>query len=141
MFSNTKTLIASVLFLFTGGLLLQSCNKVSDSNDREKAIELYAKSMKIINLYTDSMLKATDSTTANGLLIRLDDALSHLNYEFDDETDRRISEGENDTLAAATLRFVSVRDSILYRLGHKNPADSISGDPAMSDSVSVGQPS
>lgn len=131
---NTK--IFTVLLLpALAAIFPTSCVKESDNNDREKALELYTKSMTIINIYTDSMRRAPDSITANGLLIRLDDALSHLNYEFDDETDRKISEGENDTLAAATMRFVALRDSILYRLAHKNAADSISSDAELPDSV------
>ena len=85
------------------------CRNQGDHGQGEQARALYERSARIIVKYTDSLAQAHDSAT----ILRMDK-----NYDYPSDTDLAISEGENDTLANLTLKYVSLRDSLLYRLAH-----------------------
>lgn len=95
-----------------------SCRNNSDNGQGDKARSLYEHSVRLIMKYTDSLDMAKDSASILRIDKNYDEALTKLNYDYPADTDLLISEGENDTLTNLTLKYVSLRDSLLYRLAH-----------------------
>lgn len=115
------------------------CRQKDDGGRAANARALFERSVRLNALYTDSLRCAGDSATILRLSAAYDDALTHLNFEFPAETDPDMTEGENDTLITLTRRFVTLRDSMLYRLAHPLVlrADSVAADSLARDSVGV----
>lgn len=109
------------LILMTG-VLGCGCGRTEENSDSDQARSLYEQSVKLTRLYTDSMAQAKDSASVNRLALAYDKALTNLNYEYGSEIDPAISEGENDTLVNLTLRYISIKDSVLSRLKHTHLA-------------------
>lgn len=99
-------------------VLVGACSHSGQPTDADRARELYRHNLALLRSYTDSLSVARDSDRVLSLFSRFDDAVTKLNYNYPPDTDRLISEGENDTLARMTLRLVSLRDSLLYRFAH-----------------------
>lgn len=93
-----------------------ACQHKETSQLEIEADQLYHKSVELTKHYTDSMAKAKDSTTVIRLSQGLEDKITKLNYEYRPEAYLEISQGQNDTLTNLTLRFASMRDSLLYQL-------------------------
>lgn len=93
-----------------------ACRHKETSQLEIEADQLYHKSVELTKHYTDSMAKAKDSTTVIRLSQGLEDKITKLNYEYRPEAYLEISQGQNDTLTNLTLRFASMRDSLLYQL-------------------------
>ena len=117
-------------------IAVSGCRNQGDNGQGEQARALYERSARIIVKYTDSLAQAHDSATILRMDKNYDEELTKLNYDYPSDTDLAISEGENDTLANLTLKYVSLRDSLLYRLAHplvlRNdslPADTIPAKP------------
>lgn len=103
------------------------CGRQTDDSARIHARDLYLKSSRLLRAYCDSMAASRDSVSLLNLESRLKESLTRLNFEYPTETDLQISEGENDTLANLTSRYVSLRDSMLYLFAHPiSTADSLS---------------
>ena len=122
---------APVLILSGMAMLMScSCRRKEVSQLEIEADRLYHRSVELTKTYTDSMAKAKDSATVLRLDHSLDDKLTKLNYEYRAETYLEISQGQNDTLTNITLRFASLRDSLLNRFAHPlpSPNDSIPTD-------------
>lgn len=124
---------AAVCFTVLTLMMSVSCNRKEVSKSEIEADQLYHKSVKLTEEYTDSMTLAKDSATVLRLDQNLDDRLTKLNYEYSAEAYLEISQGQNDTLTNLTLRYVSIRDSLLYRFA--NPVSSV--DSIATDSVST----
>lgn len=99
-------------------IAVAGCRNQGDNVQGEQARALYERSVRIIVKYTDSLAQAHDSATILRMDKNYDEELTKLNYDYPSDTDLAISEGENDTLANLTLKYVSLRDSLLYRLAH-----------------------
>lgn len=120
-------------------LSVASCGQGQEKGRGEGPRALYQRSVRLMELYTDSLENARDSANIIRLSVALENKLTQLNYVFPADTDLDISEGENDTLSSMTERFVHLRDSLLWRLA--NPIllrpDSVATDGAANtDSVS-----
>lgn len=83
-----------------------------------EARRLYEKSVALTRLYTDSLKHVSDSASIERLAKGYESAITKLNYEFAPDVYTEISEGENDTLTTLTMRFITLRDSLVYRLDH-----------------------
>lgn len=112
-------------------LICWSCRQEDHNSKRVQAVNLYYKSVSLLNLYTDSLSHAGDSVAVIRLSDRLNNQLALLNFEFPSETDFEITEGENDTLMSLTEKYVLLRDSLLYAFAH--PA--VSPDSLATDSI------
>ncbi len=118
----------------------QGCRNNKKLPDRTPARELYTKSVKLLRLYTDSTLVSRDSATLNGLTERFDKRLTQLNYAYPAETALLFTEGENDTIAKLTAKYVIVRDSLLYRFAHPIARpDTSAQDSLASDTTFISQ--
>jgi len=124
--SESLSLLAGILFL---PAILAGCAKKAPDSNREEARQLFSKSIGLIKRYTDSISAARDSTSLFDLDNRFNTSLANLNFEYPSDTDLALSEGENDTLANVTMKYVAIRDSLLYAYAHpKADADSIATD-------------
>lgn len=110
--------------------LAVSCHHKEASQLEIEADQLYHKSVEITKLYTDSLQKAKDSTSVIRLSQGLEEKITKLNYDYRPEAYLEISQGQNDTLTNLTLRFASMRDSLLYQLSKpaQTPSDSTGND-------------
>lgn len=126
-----KLLYLSVIAI-CGGVMpsLFGCSGRNDNKRGADARVLYEKSLRLIKIYSDSLAVAKDSASVERLFKAYDDAVTRLNFDYPADTGLEISEGENDTLTNLTLRFVELRDSLLYRFAHPLviAPDSLAGD-------------
>lgn len=99
-------------------MALWGCGAKNDDSRAANARALFERSVRLNAQYTDSMRAARDSATILRLSEQYEEALTQLNFEYPADTDPDMSEGENDTLINLTRRFVTLRDSLLYRLAH-----------------------
>lgn len=115
-------------------LILAACTEKKTDQARVAARSLYQQSERILSKYTDSVKSARDSSSLLGIMERLDLALTECEFTYPPETDLRMSEGENDTLANLALRISFLRDSLLYVYAHPVvPSDSIPADSTTTD--------
>lgn len=119
-----RSLIYTILAVSIMTMTASSCIQKKERSLRGDARELYVKSRRITEAYLDSMASAKDSASLLSLCTGFDDAITKLNYEYSAGADYEISEGENDTLATLTTRFISIRDSLLHAYANstKEPA-------------------
>lgn len=131
-----KILSISVLTLSLVGTL-GSCVEKKENNLTAEAQSLFEKSREITLRYTDSLCQAKDSATLLRLISGYEDRMTKLNFEYPAETDLVIDEGQNDTLIKLSLRYISVRDSMLYRIAHTEMfRDTLAADSvAVNDSI------
>lgn len=97
-------------------LLSPGCGNKPADRSAEEAGELFRRSAALTRRYTDSLKSARDSVRISALSEAHDKAVTELNFEYRPDTDHAMTEGQNDTLAAVTLRYIQVRDSVLASL-------------------------
>lgn len=85
---------------------------------------LYAKSVELLRSYTDSLTRATDSASLQAMIQNFETALDKVNFEYPAETDFQLTEGQNDTLAELTTRFIETRDLQIKKILGIFPTDS-----------------
>lgn len=116
------------IVLFVALLLLTGCTGGNINSRDPQARQLYDKSVRLTREYIDSLHHAKDSAAIFRINREYDKAITNLNYDYPAETDFQISEGENDTLTSLNERYVHLRDSLLYRLAHPLPRDTVAPD-------------
>lgn len=122
-------------------IILAACTEKKTDPARIAARSLYQKSESILSKYTDSVKNARDSSSLLGIMDRLDLALTECEFTYPPETDLKMSEGENDTLANLAMRISFLRDSLLYVYAHPVvPTDSIPADSVAVNSSSPAVP-
>lgn len=109
--------------LITTLLILAACSSNNDEKGDEEARSLYTGTCRLAKIYTDSIRRAPDSTKAIALMERFDERLTELNFNHAPDTDLRLSEGENDTLALLLRRLRASYEARLDSLAHKKAAD------------------
>lgn len=125
-----------LLYLFliaVSFMTLEACGSKKTEGRNPQARQLYLNSLRLCKVYTDSMKHAGDSSEILRLGKAYDESLSKLEYNYPPDLGLEISEGENDTLTKLTLRFISVRDSVMKMLArqhieHKDSSDSSATD-------------
>lgn len=123
--------LSIALILLSFGLV--ACKEKQAPTLAKEAQELYSKSVGLISLYTDSLLASKDSSTLIQLDKRFENTLTKLNYQYPAGTDYEITEGENDTLTMMSVRYVSLKDSLLKAFAGNN----LSPDSIPADSIAV----
>ena len=118
----TSLLIGILIFC---SLMLESCNMGNGNQDDGQAAILYDKSVRLITAYTDSMSRAADTIAIQQLSERFEQQLDRLNNNVPAETDLRMSEGQNDTLAYLVEKWIQTRDKSLKKATGVIEADSI----------------
>lgn len=122
-------IIISIAMISTG------CIKKADHTLRKEARDLYLKSLALNTKYIDSISRCRDTATLLGIAERYDHALTALNYKYPAGTDYEVSEGENDTLKNLTMKFITVRDSLLMMFSKQM----VAADSLATDSVKQAQ--
>ncbi len=95
-----------------------ACGNRNTEGRDPQARQLYEKSVGLTKRYIDSLTHVADSASIERISKGYESAITKLNYEFAPDVYVDISEGENDTLTMLTLRFITLRDSLVYRLAH-----------------------
>ena len=86
-------------------------NERKDSKGEED--RLYAETLALIRQYSDSLEVSKDTAAIKNLMIHFQDRLDRLNNKVAPETDMRMSEGQNDTLAQMLIDLLRLRDERL----------------------------
>ncbi len=121
-----------MLFL-TVATVWGACGQISTRSTSGEEDRLYSESTQLIKRYTDSLANTYDSTTIHNLMVHFQDRLDKINNGVPPETDLRLSEGQNDTLAMLIEKLLRTRDESLR--GPKEPADSLATDSLKNDSI------
>ena len=103
-------------------------NERKDSKGEED--RLYAETLALIRQYSDSLEVSKDTAAIKNLMIHFQDRLDRLNNKVAPETDMRMSEGQNDTLAQMLIALLRLRDERLF-----GRTDTITADTFASDSL------
>lgn len=122
---NILKIMALCTVMFTG------CRTEGTDYNRIAAHQLYEKSVRLIELYTDSVKISTDSLMLQRLSMEFDDRLAKINFQFPADTDQHLTEQENDSIICLMDSLVSA-----FRIkGEELAARSYSD----SDSTSISQ--
>lgn len=95
---------AAIILLMTGG-----CRKTTTKDLSAEAATLFARSVTLIESYTDSLEAANDSARINRLLKTFDSKYTALNFEFPPDTDMSMTEEHNDSLIMLLDKMVTIR--------------------------------
>lgn len=107
---STKGIIyglSTVLSTLGFSLGMTGCREAK-GNDRAMAEQLFAKSERIVRLYTDSVRHVRDSASLHRMEEGVNARLSNINYQFPSDTDLRLTEEENDSLIKLMDRLTSL---------------------------------
>lgn len=108
-----------------------SCGSGDDGGRNVEAEKLYEQTCRLARTYTDSIAKAPDSSSLEGIMARFDERLAELNFQVTAETDYQMSEGHNDTIALLLGKLRGAYDARLDSLGHTiSLPDSLPAAPA-----------
>lgn len=132
-----KNIIVSSFILAIILIAGSACNTKQDNSARPEARSLYESDARILRNYIDSIYAAPDSARLLSLCREMDKKITEINCNHSPAADRSISEAENDTLIMLVNRYVTLRDSLLYRFAHPiEPADSAATDSLITDTPS-----
>lgn len=87
---------------------MAGCGNSGEKYDHAVAQQLFQKSVRLIELYTDSMKNVSDSATYRRLRDSFDDKLSKVNFQFPADTDLHLTQEENDSLMRMLDKFVKM---------------------------------
>ena len=80
-------------------LTVLSCGKKATEEEvPDEQITLYHQTLRLIQVYSDSLKYAVDSVETIDIFSRFNSKLDSLNFTVSPDTDLKLSEGENDTL-------------------------------------------
>lgn len=96
--------VAFCLSLF----VMAGCRNVGDQRDHASARQLFLKSVRLIELYTDSLINVSDSASYRRLKDDFDEKLAKVNFQFPADTDMWLTQEENDSLARMLDNFVKI---------------------------------
>lgn len=119
--------LAVILLSITAlGAINFACTSSKENDRAEQTKSLYEKSCCLIREYTDSIASAGDSISVQRYLSNFEDRLTHLNYEYEPDTDIYMTESQNDTLLTLTDHLLSKVDSVYMSFKiKKEPTDSV----------------
>lgn len=121
MMKHTRYLIPAIAIL-----LAASCSSNSEEKSEQEVRKLFEQTCKLTKLYTDSIKSANDTTAVEALMTRFDERMTDLNFSVTADTDLKLTEGQNDTIASLIAKLRSVYNARL---------DSVSGRHALPDSI------
>lgn len=116
---------SKVVLILIMSVIITACRDNSEKSDSGDATHLYNEICRTTQLYTDSMLNASDSIMLNALLTRYEERIDRLNFEVRADTDFSLTEGENDTIFQLITRLTETRRQRLQYLSGFSGNDSI----------------
>lgn len=103
--------------------LFTSCRNNDKRIDHTVADQLFAKSVKLIELYTDSIANASDSASFNRMVKDFDEKIAKVNFQFPANTDLQMTHDENDSIIHMLDRLVKTRKDKEKALCSKDSLD------------------
>lgn len=88
--------------------VLPACRNSGENHDHAVAEQLFQKSLRLIELYTDSMKNVSDSASYRRMKNDFDEKLAKVNFQFPADTDLHLTQEENDSLAKILDKFVKL---------------------------------
>lgn len=132
--THMLTLPVCICIFLSLELIFSSCASKNNSDDHDMAYHLFLKSVRMIDVYIDSIIQAPDSSALQQIFSNFNTKITTLNYEFPSDTDLELTEEENDSLIRMHKRLVMARmhmDSVLNKaltfdsITITTPADSV----------------
>lgn len=105
-------------FIPLGFLCFSACGKSVDENRSQDEDKLFESTCRLTKQYIDSLEHAPDSAALNAIMARFDNQLTSLNFSVRAETDYRLTEGRNDTIASLLDSLRRIYDERLHNLAH-----------------------
>ena len=87
---------------------LFSCRNNDNKNDHIMAEQLFLKSTRLIEVYTDSIRDVQDSMSFHRMRNEFDDKLAKINFQFPPDTDLKLTQEENDSLIRMLQKLIKV---------------------------------
>lgn len=116
---NTKKLIP--LFLYLSFILLSfSCGGNKENKEDNSADILFEKSVSLIKDFQTKIKNSPDSLTVDSLSELFEKQLTDLNFSVPPQTDMKLSEQENDSLATLLFQLEDLKKEKLKSLS-KHP--------------------
>ena len=107
-------LYISVLAALAG---VWGCSRPGNNPNRVMARSLYEREKALVSNSIRRLSVARDSATVKRIAEEYDKEMTKLNFSYPVDTDWDISESENDTIQRLSMKYVSLRDSLLDRFG------------------------
>lgn len=117
-----KTSFKIIPLSFLTATLISGCSHKTENYNEVAARQLFDKSVKLIELYTDSVRISTDSVMLKRLSAEFSDRMSKINFQFPADTDLHLSEQENDSIIKAMDKLVAEVKKREKQLAAKNEA-------------------
>lgn len=108
-----------IALIFAAAVGTAGCAREKKDNDRAESSALYHRTCTLTEQYIDSLKQAKDSTEVNRLLDVYEERIDELNFDVAPDTDYKLSEGENDTIAMLMDRLAATRAERLKTLDAK----------------------
>lgn len=96
--------------------LLAACGAPEEQLPPEEVDVLYAETLKLTSIYTDSLRLAADSASVDAIFARFNSAYDSLNMSVSPNTDLLLEEDRNDTIVTKLNRLLAVRKRKLESL-------------------------
>ena len=109
-------------------IVLPACRREEHDASLDAARSLYRESIELLKSYTDSAARARDSLHIANAENGYREASEALNYRYPPDTYVHLNEGQNDTLAMLTKRYLDTLEKSRKRLLEAT-ADSVAGQP------------
>ena len=116
------------LFLISGLVSLSfSCGEKKETREDNSSELLFEKSVALIKDYNGRIKGASDSLTVDSLTETFEKQLTDLNFSVPPQTDMKLTEQQNDSLATLLFQLEDIRKEKLRSLSKRNiqEADSI----------------
>lgn len=89
-------------------IMLASCHVEQNDSGKGMAHQLFAKSVSLVKVYTDSIGSVNDSASFNRMREDFDEKMAKINFQFPPDTDLNMTEEENDSLIKMLDRLVKI---------------------------------
>lgn len=109
--NNILLLPIAILMVLTYG-----CSKSNEQSSSDDASRMYNELKKLVISSTDSLKSASDSTSVATAVENYEKLLTKIIMHYPAQTDMRLSQGQQDTLAQLTEKFVSLHREKNHRL-------------------------
>lgn len=120
-----------LLFLLAVLQLFTSCRQSEKNIQDHASLALYQQTCELTEAYLDSVSSAPDSLQLMLITDRFESRMERLNMDVAPETDYRLSEDQNDTIARLIEKLILAKEARLkYFLRHTSEhTDSVGKEP------------
>ena len=112
---KTRLMIAVISLVCICGF---GCTKEKKYKDRSDANDMFGRICKLTKDYTVKLTESQDSSTWATTCIEFEDKLEKINFSYPPDTDLLLTEGQNDTIHALMLEYITARDEKIHSILH-----------------------